>query len=545
MMINHEQLSPAAQASKPASTTADFNFSILYSDKDQIKSPDLDDPLVTSFLGTENLILSSTVDELVPPPVDKSGLVQWVPRTLIVSDKTVYLLDDEKKLQKRIEIGNLRGILSKIDSEDFLVYEVGYPDVRLYLHSAAKHNIIRVIRKAFSMNSSCTKTLQLACSNEENYFTDLNTLMNRQTKADLQFQETKDDEKIADDGNQGMALVGVDETTVDDFVLIRTLGRGFFAKVMLVRGKRTGKLYAMKILTKDAAITGMQVESTIVERAFKELARHPFIVRLRCAFETPEKLYTFEDFYAGGELFFQLEKKGQFSEDEAKFIVAEVVLALGYIHSLGFVYRDLKPEHILMDREGHIALSGCGLVKQIGDSEGRTNTLCGTPEYLAPEMIKGFPYYGKAVDWWSVGILLYELLTGHSPFYNSDDVVSLYQRILTGPLSFSQGMSSAVKDLIGKLLHRVPTRRLGYGPGDVEHVKAHPFFDSIDWELLYHKQIKPPFKPTFSNVTTDDDVSQFDHEFTDEPTRDSPAPSISHLKDVPEFPNFSYVDPED
>lgn len=252
---------------------------------------------------------------------------------------------------------------------------------------------------------------------------------------------------------------------------------------------------------------------------------------LRFAFQSKEKLYFVLDYFQGGELFFHLKAKRRFSEDVARIYVGEIALALGHLHSLGVVYRDLKPENILLDDHGHVCLTDFGLSKDIAPDD-QAHTFCGTPEYLAPEIVTGVGH-GKAVDWWSLGILLYELTVGIPPFY-SQNVNEMYNKIQHGVLRFPPFLSEECKSIIVGLLNRDPTKRLG-STNDVEDIKTHAFFKPISWQALYRKEIDPPYKP---KVKSNADTSNFDDTFTNEPVVDSVAPDSNLSKTLAKGDDF-------
>jgi serine/threonine protein kinase len=244
------------------------------------------------------------------------------------------------------------------------------------------------------------------------------------------------------------------------------------------------------------------------------------------------------DYINGGELFFHLKKEGRFPENRVRFYAAEIVCALAHLHSLGIVYRDLKPENILLNSEGHITITDFGLSKQI--DEGGTHTFCGTPEYLAPEVLKG-QGHGMAVDWWSLGTLIYEMLTGLPPFY-SQNINIMYQKILNGELRFPSYVSSEAQSLLEGLLTRDVDKRLGSGADGSFDIKKHVFFTGIDWEKLERKEIEPPFRP---KVKSEVDTSQIDTAFTQEKPQDS---LVEHslgdtLNKENNFDGFTFVAP--
>lgn len=293
--------------------------------------------------------------------------------------------------------------------------------------------------------------------------------------------------------------------SLDDFELLRLIGTGSFAKVVLVRHKATGQLFAMKVLKKEELFRRNQIDHTKTERLILATLRHPFMVKLRYSFQTDHKLYMVLDFVRGGELFYHLRRAGKFSEEQTRFYVAEVVLALDYLHRHDVIYRDLKPENILLGHDGHIKLTDFGLSKKGitsvgGKGEGQTaTTFCGTPEYLAPEIITGIGH-GKAVDWWSVGILAFEMLNGKPPF-SSQNRNQLYINTIKGQITWPEGISEEARDLLSKLLHRRPEERLG--SNGIKEIQNHPFFAHLDWEDVYHRRVAPPFLPTSVDANWD------------------------------------------
>ncbi|KAH8878208.1 E3 ubiquitin-protein ligase [Schistosoma japonicum] len=312
-----------------------------------------------------------------------------------------------------------------------------------------------------------------------------------------------------------------------DFQLLKVLGKGGYGKVFLARKNDTGQTYAMKVLKKASIVTNAKdTAHTKSERNILEMIKHPFLVQLHYAFQSPGKLYLVLEFLAGGELFMQLEKEGVFMEDQASFYLAEITLAIGHLHSMGIVYRDLKPENVLLDYLGHVKLTDFGLSKERVDRDNLTHTFCGTIEYMAPEILlrQG---HGRAVDWWSLGTLMYDMLSGS---------------ILRGDFVPVPYLSREAISLISKLLVVDVNKRLGSGPSDSEAIKMHPFFRNTDWDLVLKKQVEPPFKPT---LTSDTDVSLFDPKFTQENPVESPdegLPISAMVSDV--FEGFTYVDPQ-
>ncbi|GAM36512.1 hypothetical protein TCE0_018r05663 [Talaromyces pinophilus] len=283
---------------------------------------------------------------------------------------------------------------------------------------------------------------------------------------------------------------------VDDFELIKTLGTGTFARVWLTRLKNSPKkdnVYALKVLRKADVIKLKQVEHVRNERrTLSAVAGYPFITTLITTFSDDQSLYMLLDYCPGGEIFSYLRRARTFSDATAKFYAAEITLTIEYLHDVqGVAYRDLKPENILIDIDGHIKLVDFGFAKQVGNRE--TYTLCGTPDYLAPEVIHNSGH-GIAVDWWALGILIYEFLVGQPPFWDQN-VMRLYEQIVEGRLRFPHNMSMAARDIISQLCKTDVTQRLGHIQGGSKRVKAHPWFDSVNWDDVYHRRVKGPIIP--------------------------------------------------
>eukprot|EP01125_Pyxidicula_operculata_P008527 TRINITY_DN2857_c0_g1_i2.p1 TRINITY_DN2857_c0_g1~~TRINITY_DN2857_c0_g1_i2.p1 ORF type:complete len:403 (+),score=103.12 TRINITY_DN2857_c0_g1_i2:58-1266(+) len=255
---------------------------------------------------------------------------------------------------------------------------------------------------------------------------------------------------------------GPTKVTLEDFDLIKVIGKGSFGKVLLVRkkdGHMKGRVFAMKVLNKQTIVERNEIEHTKSEKSILMKLEFPFLVKLHFSFQTPDKLYFVMDYVNGGELFHHLQIEKKFSEERVKFYAAEIAAALEYLHNAGVIYRDLKPENLLLTRDGHIIVTDFGLSKEgLHDRDDRTGTFCGTPEYLAPEVLEG-KGYGKAVDWWSFGTLMFEMLTGLPPFY-CEDVQLMYAKIMTAELEIPDCISGDAVDILSKLLERDPEKRL-------------------------------------------------------------------------------------
>jgi serine/threonine protein kinase len=324
---------------------------------------------------------------------------------------------------------------------------------------------------------------------------------------------------------------------LDDFELLKTVGKGSFGKVVQVRHTGDGRIYAMKILKKEMVLKRKQFEHTLSERRILENIDHSFIVSLRFAFQTEHKLYMVFDFFNGGELYYYLSEGGAFGEKRAQFYAAEIASALHYLHSRGIVYRDLKPENIILDSKGHVRVTDFGLSKEGVEGDSITS-ICGTPEYLAPEILRKRPH-GAGVDWWSLGTLTWEMIMGLPPFYDRTRQ-TMYRNILDAKLvKPAKGMSDEAFDFCAKLLARDPKERLGAGGG--QEVLSHPFFRDIDFATL--KDATPPWVP---EVSGPEDTGNIAPEFTAEPAAVTPSPAGGRLKDVagetpPSFRDFTFT----
>ena len=326
-----------------------------------------------------------------------------------------------------------------------------------------------------------------------------------------------------------------DKVGINNFELLKVLGSGAYGKVFLVRkrdGFDKGKLYAMKVLKKASiAQKAKTLEHTKTERQVLESIRShssAFLVNMHYAFQTSNKLHLVLDYVSGGELFTHLYQRDHFKESDVRIYIGEIILALEQLHKLGIIYRDLKLENILLDADGHIVLTDFGLSKVFSpqETELRTYSFCGTIEYMAPEVVRGGSTgHNFAVDWWSVGVLTYELLTGASPFTvegERNTQADISRRILKSHPPIPDYMSFTVQDFIRRLLVKDPRKRLGGGPGDAMELKRHLFFKDLNWHALANKQIPAPFIPKISGEL---DVSNFAEEFTSMLPVDPDAPA--------------------
>ncbi|KAI9914966.1 hypothetical protein PsorP6_007550 [Peronosclerospora sorghi] len=305
--------------------------------------------------------------------------------------------------------------------------------------------------------------------------------------------------------------------TIQDFEMLSVLGKGSFGAVMLVRFKKDGRVFALKILKKDS-MDQADVQNAMEERQILQRINHPYICGLVFAFQTNERLYLGMKYYAAGDLFYHLNMKGHLSVKDARLYAAELVLAISYLHELNILYRDLKPSNIMLDSEGHIGVVDFGLSKQhIYGSNFGVKTLSGTAEYVAPEALAqsadGSRNYGKAYDWWSLGIVIYEMLVGESPFYDQNEHKML-SRIAYSDVVFPSDFPRDAYHLVKGLLSKDPKKRLGSeSMGGVEAIKRSRFFKSIEWDKLLRREVKAHWTPKLSGDT---DTRYVDPEFIDE-----------------------------
>ncbi|KAF9985552.1 hypothetical protein BGZ75_002773 [Mortierella antarctica] len=331
------------------------------------------------------------------------------------------------------------------------------------------------------------------------------------------------------------------KASIEDYELIKVLGKGCMGKVMLVREYRSKNLFALKAISKEWVILQREIEHTKSERnILANVARisHPFLIKLRHSFQSNAQLFMVLDYYPGGDIATQLTKWHRFDPERCLFYAAEIVLGIEELHRLGIVYRDLKPENILLALDGHIVLTDFGLSKQFptfstgGD---KTNTFCGTAEYLAPEILRAAEY-SYAVDWWSLGTLLYEMLTGITPFW-AENHAQMYQRVLEDELEFPPEMDPYAISFIAGLLERDPDHRLG--SQGAAYVKDHPYFDLVDWELAIQKKLPCPYIP---ELLSEEDLSNFDDTFLTMTPRLSPGKHTLSKSIQNCFQGYSYTD---
>ena len=459
-------------------------------------------------------------------------------RSIILTDKALYNMK-KKSLRRKIAYTDIRGITYSKLTYEFVIH--GNDDEYDYQYIHQDRNLI-ICFIAIFYQALAFKPIQI-CEVEEktlkNYVT-----QKKEKKKDYSF--SKMDPKFlidtADFIKQNLNEISansekdikeekklrntlfsrhktVKSVELNDFQIIKVLGRGTFGKVCLVQYKPTKEYFAMKSLKKDVLLDMDQVQSTILEKKILQSLDHPFLVGMIFCFQTEERIYFIMPFIRGGELFQHLRTEKFFKEDKARFYAASMGLALDYLHNHGIVYRDIKPENILIGEDGYLKLIDFGMAKMLQGNE-KATSFCGTPEYLAPEIITG-EGHNRAADWWSYGILLFEMLCGIPPFY-CENTERMYDLITNAELRFPKRIqvSDNAKDLIKKLLIKQQDKRLGVNKG-FEEIKTHPFFQGFDFDALLAKKLEAPFIPVLKDSL---DVGNFDEEFTSEDIATSVIP---------------------
>ncbi|XP_056466270.1 protein kinase C epsilon type-like isoform X1 [Gadus chalcogrammus] len=328
-----------------------------------------------------------------------------------------------------------------------------------------------------------------------------------------------------------------------DFRFIKVLGKGSFGKVMLAEQKGSDEVFAVKVLKKDVILQDDDVDCTLTEKRILALARkHPYLTQLYCCFQTRDRLFFVMEYVNGGDLMFQIQRSRKFDEARSRFYAAEVTSALMFLHRNGVIYRDLKLDNILLDAEGHCKLADFGMCKE-GILDGVTTaTFCGTPDYIAPEILQELDY-GPSVDWWALGVLMYEMMAGQPPF-EADNEDDLFESILHDDVLYPVWLGKEAVSILKAFMTKSPTKRLGcvLAHGLEDAIKLHPFFKEIDWTLLEQRKVRPPFKP---RIKTKRDVNNFDQDFTrEDPVLTPVEDAIIKQINQDEFKGFSYFGEE-
>ena len=489
------------------------------------------DKEILSIIKDEKLYFSGVITK-----INHYGMSQE--RSIILTDKALYNMK-KKTLRRRISYSDIRGVTYSKLTYEFVVH--GNDDEYDYQYIHPERSFIIFLMAifyqgvAFKPIKICEvqeKTLKNFVTNKKEkkkdnsyskmdpkFLIDTADFINQVTKELMGSNENKSKEERKRKNTIFSRHQHIKTVELDDFQIMKVLGRGSFGKVCLVQYKPTKEFYAMKSLKKDVLLDQDQVESTILEKKILQSLDHPFLVGMVFCFQTEERIYFIMPFVRGGELFQHLRTEKFFKEDKVRFYAATIGIALDYLHNHGIIYRDIKPENILIGEDGYLKLIDFGMAKMVKGNE-KATSFCGTPEYLAPEIITG-EGHNRAADWWSFGILIFEMLCGIPPFF-CENTERMYDLITNAELRFPKRipLSDNAKDLIKKLLIKKQDKRLGVNKG-FEEIKVHPFFQGFDFDALIAKKIEPPFKPVLTGSL---DISNFDEEFTSEDIATSVIP---------------------
>ncbi len=451
-------------------------------------------------------------------------------RIILLTNNNIYYLKSKSPVFTITYIQLLGVTLSKTTTE--FIFHMNFDDEDFHFKSKNRDLLISQLAKIYFNN---TKKMLKICEVEQKSlkqyitakkdkkkntsYTKMDQKFSIDTKAYIEKHNNISEKELETDKGEKKKKVGtifsthktVKNVGVDDFKIIKVIGRGSYGKVCLVEFKQTKELFAMKSLKKNVLLDEDQVESTLLEKNILQSLDYPFLVGMVFCFQTEERVYFVLPFIQGGELFQHLRKYKYFPEKNVKFYAAIIGLSLDYLHKKGIVYRDIKPENILIERDGYLKLIDFGMAKILKDDE-KTNSFCGTPEYLAPEIITG-EGHNRMADWWSYGTLVYEMLFGIPPFF-SENIEKMYELITKSELRFPKKfrVSEDAKDFLAKLLVKNQKERLGAKEG-FEEIKKHPFFKGVDFKALEEKKVEAPFKPILEDSF---DVQNFDEEFTSE-----------------------------
>ena len=482
-----------------------------------------DDKNIKNIIGDEKIYYSDFISKITT-----FGLNQE--RILLLTDKNLYYMKN-KSLNLKLSYQQIIGVTLSKTSNEFILH-IKHEEQDYYFTSKNRNLLITQLSKLYQSNtekqlklceveqkkiklfitSKKDKKKNVSNTNmDEKYLIDTNKFIEEHDK--INEKELEDDkiEKKRKVGTIFSCHKTIKDVGVDDFKILKVIGRGSYGKVCLVQFKQTNELFAMKSLKKNVLIDEEQVESALLEKKILQSLNYPFLVGMVFCFQTEERVYFVLPFVRGGELFQHLRQCKYFPEQEVQFYASIIGLSLEYLHKNGIVYRDIKPENVLLEEDGYLKLIDFGMAKILKDEE-KANSFCGTPEYLAPEIITG-EGHNRMADWWSYGALIYEMLFGIPPFF-SENVEKMYSLITNSELRFPKKfkVSDDAKDLLVKLLEKNQNERFGIN-GGFEEIKKHPFFKGMDFKALKEKKIEAPFKPILEDSL---DVRNFDEEFTSE-----------------------------
>ena len=468
--------------------------------------------------------------------INKFGFKQE--RNIIITDKGIYNLK-KTSLKRRIDIKLIKGIsISKI-SDEFVIHcndeEYDYQYV-----SSKKKTIVEIIAKFYyNLIGEELKLFELNVGSLGTFVTSKKEKMKEKTSSRMprtncisvgeyiygkkaKIQVGKKQSKIKKTGK----IIASTKVEIDDFEIMKTIGRGSVGKILLVKYKSTGDLYTIKSMRKDQLLSESLIDNILDEKNILSEGQCEFLLSLSFFFQSPERIYFVTPFMKGGDLYHKLKEDGYLPEDLVRFYTAQIAIALQHLHEFGIAYRDLKPENILIDEDGYIKLCDFGASIHFQGTK-KENSFAGSPEYASPEMIT---HEGHNImsDWWSFGILIYELLYGITPFFNKDKN-RMYELIEIGELKFPKTIkigeevkplkvSDEAKNIIVKLLEKNPGSRLG--KSGLNEIKSHPFFGNLNFDMVNNKKLKSPFKP---KVLEDDLTCNFDEEYTSMNIEESPV----------------------
>ena len=493
----------------------------------------MNDPEIKAIVKDEKIYYTDLINK-----INHYGMSQE--RAIILTDKALYNMK-KNVLKRKLPYNLIRGITYSKSTNEFVIHgndaEYDYDYI-----SNEKERVIYLIAVLYQNDiHQPIKICEVQDKNLKNFVTGKKEKKKENTFSKMEEKYLVDTEAFikehkhlskkggkaggtsADEKKRSNTIFSRDKNIevvcLEDFKVMKVLGRGSFGKVCLVQYKPTKEYYAMKSLKKDVLLDQDQVESTILEKKILQTLDHPFLVGLVFCFQTEERIYFVMPFVRGGELFKHLRQEKFFKEDKVRFYAATIGIALDYLHSKGIIYRDIKPENILIAEDGYLKLIDFGMAKIVKDNE-KATSFCGTPEYLAPEIITG-EGHNRSADWWSYGILIFEMLCGIPPFY-CENTEKMYELITHAELRFPKRieLSENSKDLLKKLLVKKQKNRLGAENGFAE-IKTHPFFEGFNFDDLLAKKIPAPFKPKLSGTL---DVGNFDEEFTSEEVVTSAIP---------------------
>ena len=496
--------------------------------------------------------------------IDKINKYNWSQeRIIIITNKAIYNLK-KLTLKRRIDLKILIGITISKTSEEFVLHckDIDYD----YQYSSPRRKIIIEI---------ITKNYEMILNEELNLYEitdkslkDYVTLKSEKEKQNTYTRMPKNTKRLDIKdylfGNQSKTEIDSSKNTTqikpkfknikvnkDDFDIIKVIGRGYIGKVYLVKYKKNGKYYAMKMMRKDQILSEELKDNILLEKNILMEAQCDFILSLSFFYQTPERMYFITPFLQGGDLYHKLKTDFIFDEDLVKFYSAQIAIALQYLHDFGIVYRDLKPENILLDEDGYIKLCDFGASVKLHGTEKDFN-FAGSPEYASPEMIS-YQGHTAMTDWWSLGILIYEMLYGFTPFFNLDKD-RMYELIINGSISFPEyfkdkngekeivyKVSDEAKSLINKLLEKDPGSRLGRE--GLEEIKKEPFFYGIYFDDLNKKRNKALFIP---EINKNDITNNFDEEYINLDVAESPVENwINNDEYTDSFQNFEIKEEND